>query len=446
MSPRTVLLAMLSIACTGSSTPESKPESESESAQTATKPAKAARSSWLPHGTPPARNTVLIVLDTTRDDATRAARTPTLDRLESQGARVDRAWSGGTWTVPSVVSLLTGRLVRHHGWDLPSARMGKYPALPDVPRLPEVLQQQGVKTAALYANPYLSEPLGFDRGFNTWKRTSDRHMPKQLARIVQSSWTETDRHFVYLHLLGPHSPLRPSDAARERWAVEPHWFEGKHGFMVGEAKRNQKEGVRAAYKAAYHAAIEDTDALVNDLLTALGPHRDDTLVIVTSDHGELLGEHEQAGHGWWLYEELTRVPLIVDHPFVDGDVESLPPVLSNVSVADLVTQGMGVAYTWPVTLDDAPLLAARRDGREAVAFDGVHKVVWDDRITGTSPIEYNLDQDPNEQSPAPASEDQAVLLDALDKKFPVSRLSLVEPTPVDPDTVEDLKKLGYVDR
>ncbi len=436
MNRRVASLALAAVACSGSPTPSQTSPSSS--------PARTVQ--WVPEDTRPARNAVLIVLDTTRDDATRAAHTPTLDALTAEGTRVDRAWSGGTWTVPSVVSLLTGQFVRHHGWDLPSARMGKYPPLPDVPRLPEVLQKQGVKTSALYANPYLSEPLGFDRGFDSWKRTSDAHMAKQLEKLVSSSWTRTDRHFAYLHLLGPHSPLKPSDAARERWEVDAQWFSGKHGFMVGEAKRNQKDGVRAAYKAAYHAVIEDTDALVGALLAALGPHRKDTLVIVTSDHGELLGEHGQAGHGWWLYEELTRVPFVVDHPFAAGDVESLPSILSNVSVADLITRGMGIEAEWPVTLSDAPLLAAKRDGREAVAFDGVHKVVWDERITGNSPIEYHLDADPGEASPIAASADRVARLDTLQQRFPVSRLELVEPQPVDPDTMKDLETLGYVDR
>ena len=400
---------------------------------------------WPAGASKPAKNAVLIVLDTTRDRAVRTAHTPTLDALTASGSRTDRTWAGGTWTVPSVVSLLTGRFVRHHGWDHPSARMGQYPPLPDVPRIAEVLKQAGFTTHGLYSNPYLSEPLGFDRGFDSWKRTSDRQMAKVLGKVVQRAWTADGRHFAYVHLLGPHSPLKPSEAARERWKVDADWFEGKHGFMVGEAKRNQKDGVREAYKAAYHAAIEDTDTLMAGILEALGTHRSDTLVVVTSDHGELLGEHGHMGHGWWLWEELSHVPLIVDHPHLDGEQESLPTVLSNVAVPDLLTRGLGVDAVWPVSLQDAPLLASRRDGREAVAFDGQTKLMWDDRINGTAPIRFDLATDPTEADPKPPTADELALWAPFQERFPEAGPLPGLRAPVDPATAEELKVLGYVD-
>ena len=430
--------AALLVACSGApepATPDARLEPSGPTAQV----------DWPPPGTAAARNALLIVIDTTRDDATRAAATPVLDQLAARGARVDRAWAGGTWTVPSVVSLLTGRFVRHHGWDHPSARMGRYPTLPEVERLPEVLRAAGVRTFGLYANPYLSEPLGFDRGFETWKRSSDKQMARSLQSLVQQAWSAECRHFAYVHILGPHSPLAPSEAARERWAVAPSWFSGKHGFMIGAAKRNQEDGVRAAYADAYHAVVEDTDALVGTLLDALGPHRADTLVVVTSDHGELLGEHDAAGHGWWLWEELTHVPLLVDHPAVEGPRERLPAILSNVATADLITRGLGISHRWPVGLSDAPLLAARRDGREAVALDGTSKVVWDDRITGRSPVVFDLAHDPHEAHPlavpAAVSPDHA----AFRARYPEPLAQPVQASPVDPETARELEVLGYVD-
>ncbi len=401
--------------------------------------------SWPPEGTSPARNALLIVMDTTRDDAVRAASTPHLDALAAAGARVERSWAGGTWTVPSVVSLLTGRFVRHHGWDAPAARMGTYPALPDVPRLPEVLRAAGFTTSGHYANPYLSEPLGFDRGFDLWKRTGDKQMAKVLGKRVAETWNETGRHFAYVHVLGPHSPLRPSAAARARWKVSAHWFEGKHGFTVGAAKRNREEGVRQAYRAAYHAAVEDTDALVAEVLGALGGHRADTLVIVTSDHGELLGEHGQAGHGWWLYEPLTHVPLIVDHPHIEGAREHLPKHLSNVAIPDLISRGLGVAADWPVGLADAPLLASRRDGREAIAFDGRIKVSWDERVAEDGPVAFELDSDPGEKLPVPPPANVKTLREAFDGRFPSPSRSPEEGVVLSTETQQQLKVLGYAD-
>jgi len=442
--PRTGLASALLASLIGCGTSETTPGDPSPNVP----PSNAASNgpaTWPPRDTLPARNAVLIVLDTTRDDAVRAAATPNLDALASAGARVDRAWAGGTWTVPSVVSLLTGRFVRHHGWDSPAARMGTYPVLPLVPRLPEVLRAGGMSTIGLYANPYLSEPLGFDRGFDLWKRTGDKQMGRQLGRQVAESWTPDGRHFAYVHLLGPHSPLRPSEAARTRWKVDAHWFEGKHGFTVGAAKRNREAGVRAAYRAAYHAVIEDTDLLVAEVLAALGEHRKDTLVVVTSDHGELLGEHGQAGHGWWLYEPLTHVPLIVDHPHIAGADEHLPPQLSNVAVPDLITRGLGLDADWPVGLDDAPLLASQRDGREAIAFDGRIKVTWDERLADNSPVAFDLDVDPEELKPGPPPVGLDALYAAFEARYPRPGTSADAGQPLSPETREQLKVLGYAD-
>jgi len=439
-----VWCAVVCSACGSTPTPEAPAELVAPTGA-AVAPVPTPYKGWPLADARPARNALLIVLDTTRDDITRAAATPALDTLAEQGARAERSWAGGTWTVPSVVSLLTGRFVRHHGWDHPSARMGKYPPLPDVPRLATVLKDNGVETVGLYANPYLSEPLGFDQGFDLWRRTSDKQMAKTLKGHITKEWTMADRHFAYVHVLGPHSPLRPTEAARARWKVDDHWFEGKHGFMVGAAKRNQEDGVRAAYKAAYHAAVEDTDALVANILDALGPHRADTLVVVTSDHGELLGEHGHAGHGWWLYEELTHVPFIVDHPGIPGPAEALPPVVSNVVTADVITRGMGISADWPVTLADAPLLAARRDGREAVAFDGEHKVVWDDRLIGTAPVLVDLADDPDEAHPVAATDADLAPHAAFVARFPEGAVGSEGNTAVDPERAEELKVLGYVD-
>lgn len=225
---------------------------------------------WPGGASAPARNAVLIVVDTLRDDASRAASTPTLDRLSRDGARVARSWAGGTWTVPSVVSLLTGMHVRQHGWDLPTGQMGRYPPLPEAPSIASVLKGAGFHTTGHYTNPYLAEALGFDRGFDLWKRTVDRALPAQFAGMVAEQWTPEGRHFAYVHFIGPHSPLKPSPEAAQRWGVDPVWLEGGRGLMIGRAKRDREPGVRDAYTAAYHAVIEDTDARIAEVLEALG--------------------------------------------------------------------------------------------------------------------------------------------------------------------------------
>ena len=114
---------------------------------------------------------ILISIDTLRADHVGAygydrATTPTLDALAARGQAATLAWSGGTWTVPSVISLFTGAPVRQHGWDGPTGQQGRYPKLPALPTLAETFRAAGFTTIGLYANGYLAEELGFDRGFD----------------------------------------------------------------------------------------------------------------------------------------------------------------------------------------------------------------------------------------------------------------------------------------
>ena len=146
------------------------------------------------------KNALLIVIDTARADVVAEVDTPNLDALAARGTSVPHAWASGTWTVPSVASILTGMSVREHGWDLPAARIGQYPKIPDAPTLATVLQAAGFGTAALYANPYLSESLGFDRG-STRSRACTTTRWHRASPIVMS-WSDGRRHFAYVHLLG----------------------------------------------------------------------------------------------------------------------------------------------------------------------------------------------------------------------------------------------------
>ena len=378
------------------------------------------------------KNALLIVIDTARADVVAEVDTPNLEALAARGTSVQRAWSSGTWTVPSVVSLFTGMSVREHGWDLPAARIGKYPKLPDAPTLATVLQAAGFGTAALYANPYLSESLGFDRGFDSFTRLHDNAMASRFSPIVMS-WSDGRRHFAYAHLLGPHSPLKPGAESRKKFGVEDRWVTGT-GFDVGAAKRNTEPGVREAYGRAYRAVIEDTDRIVGDLVSALGPYRDDTLVVVTSDHGELLGEHGICEHGSWVWEELTHVPLIVDRPI------DLPQALSISSIPAIVTEALGVEHKWPTpSHPSAPALVSQREGKLAIS-DGTHKTIW---IDGTAQS-FDLSADPHEEKPLPADPGIDALRSAWEARTPAGNTSMDMVT-LSPDTRNALRALGYAE-
>ena len=184
-------------------------------------PDKAETVPEAPPDVPPKTHAVVLIIDTLRADAVNRAHTPTLDRVGTEGQRIAHAWSGGTWTVPSVISIFTGMPVRQHGWDLGSGRIGRYPSFPSVPTMAEVFQEKGFKTTGLYANTYLSEELGFERGFDEWIKVGwlDASRPKpgrfksyrrRGEERISLVDPEADRR---LEALGYLEPTRPSPIA-----------------------------------------------------------------------------------------------------------------------------------------------------------------------------------------------------------------------------------------
>jgi len=384
----------------------------------------------------PARfeHAVLIVIDTLRADVLAEAHTPNIDQLAASGVQVRRAWASGTWTVPSIISLFTGAPVRTHGWDLPAAQIGRYPRVPALPVLAEVLSSHGFETTAMVTNPYLTQTLGFDRGFDRYLRTSDKAMLGSVQRSFLRQRDPARRQFLYLHLMGPHSPLAPSPEARARNRLEDRWFEGPTGLQIGAAKRNRPPGVRPAYRTAYRAAVEDTDVRIGALIAALGSLGPDTLFVLTSDHGELLGEHNVVGHGRHLWEPLTRVPLMV------GDVQGLPQKLNIDAIPDLMTELLGVPSSWPTKVDAAGPLVSQREGALAMSRDGDQKLVWN----AEGSHRYDLAQDPGEQTP--------LLMDHPDLEVRAAWEARVLEGPalpleveLLPGTKEALKAIGYAD-
>lgn len=377
------------------------------------------------------QHAVVIVIDTLRADVVAEVQTPAIDSLAASGSGVSRAWSAGTWTVPSIVSLFTGMTVRQHGWDLPMARMGRYPTLPDAPTLAEVLETDGYATTGFYANPYLAEDLGFDRGFETWQRIADRTAAAKVRAEIEQHWGDGRRHFIYLHLLGPHSPLKPSVEAAQRWQVDPVWIDPQRGFLGEVAKRNIKPGAREAYASAYRAVVEDTDARVAEILEAIESYRDQTVVVLTSDHGELLGEHDRVGHGKHVWEPLTHVPLVA------RNAGELPPTLRIAAIPALVTSALRVEHDWPAT--STPLVA-QREGQLALSPDGKLKGIWTDSLAV-----YDLADDAGEGKPLAGHDTQLETARREWESTVQESGPLIPSVLLDPAVVKELEALGYVE-
>lgn len=354
-----------------------------------------------PASVPPGkkRHALVLVVDTFRADAVETAKTPNLDKLAQEGDRVAHAWSPSTWTAPSVMSMFTGMSLRQHGWNFPfpnkmRKRGETYPRMrEDTPTLAEVLFNAGFHTEGWYANPFLGHDMGYDRGFGRWTTTRDGTAARKLKRSVKG-WEDGERHFVYIHLFGPHMPLAPRGDAAERWKVDAS-LANKRGsysfrrFRPGQTAREEN------YRRAYHAVVEQVDRNVGRILRALGDHRDDTAIFLTSDHGELLGEHDVWGHGEYVWEQLTHVPF---YAVGAGD---LPDTLTTASLPALVTGSLGVEHDWPTAADASLPLVSQRGKKFTMSLDGRHKAVWDAKALadqGGVGV-YDLTLDPSEGSP-----------------------------------------------
>jgi len=350
-----------------------------------------------PDAPPPTRDVVLVVVDTLRADAVKRSLTPTLDRLATDGMDVPHAWSPSTWTAPSTLSLMVGAHVHEHGWDMPFPRHMEaagqsYPTLDDYPTLAEVLQSMGYETRGVFANPLLSRKLGWERGFDSWKGIPDRQMSGYVREVVDDLGSD-DPLFLYVHLIGPHQPLKPSTEARQRWGVKRSTVDtSPKGIRIENLYGPKRKELRDQYVRAYYAEVEDTDRRLKHILSALGSRQRDALVIVTSDHGELLGEHQLWGHDDSVWNALTHVPMIV----WGGDHPALPETLSTAAIPDLVTRSLGIPATWPLSVEDPPILVSQREGYLAVSGDGNVRGVWapgDNGFLGA----WNVEEDPSEE-------------------------------------------------
>ncbi len=290
---------------------------------------------------PPARagapSVLLIVLDTVRADHLSLhgyprATTPKLDQWARRGAVLDNAWSVTSWTLPSHASMLTGLPTHVHGAGTNKGRgLG-----PDHPMLSEFLRDRGYRTAGFAGNTlFLIPEYGLTRGFTRWRALTPWGVAERTSYGRKLFRVLTDR-FGFRHLpdrrMAPHinaemlawldaTPGRPffallnyMDAHTPFWPPPPY-----------DKKFTDPAPTKPVAHKGRRLNVSDYDnllAYLDDHLAALFGELEkrgllsNTLVLVTSDHGESLGDHDQYAHGQRLYRELCRVPLIAVGPQV----------------------------------------------------------------------------------------------------------------------------------
>ncbi|MGH7893957.1 MAG: sulfatase, partial [Candidatus Binatia bacterium] len=252
--------------------------------------------------TPPGPNVVLISLDTLRADAVGAygARWPTTPRIDAElatkGTLFEVTVAPFPLTLPSHLSMLTGLYYREHG----VRRLGEALA-PSATTLAEALRSARWATAAFTEDGFLLADAGTNRGFGLYDENRAQqgtgHAAETFGRGVTWVRAHADRRFfLFLHTYQVHAPYLPPEAYRSLFAdvrTIPDAVDRDH--------------------LRYEQEARVADDAVGTLLAALAELglADDTLVVLTSDHGEEFLEHGERYHGYQLYDEVLRVPLIL---------------------------------------------------------------------------------------------------------------------------------------
>jgi arylsulfatase A-like enzyme len=283
-------------------------------------------------------NVVLITLDTTRADylscyghpgVSGQPTTPNLDRLAAEGTRFARAMSTAAVTPVSHAAILTGRFNRDHGVRVIYAGSG-FRLGENVPTLATELQGAGYATLAVHSafpvSPYFGLTRGFDvvdsfeaemqvdqkEGTAIWSQQNTRRSDDTIARSLAALEGQDTPFFLWIHLWDPHDGNQVPP--REFWPPEEEIYEfGPDGKpLIGDSG---KPVAKRPMTAFYAAEIRYMDHQIGKLFEALRQHGlwDDTLVAVTADHGQGLGEHDWAAHRI-LYQEQIHVPLILRLP------------------------------------------------------------------------------------------------------------------------------------
>ena len=315
---------------------------------------------------------LLISIDTLRADhlgcyAPAAKRlSPNIDRLAAESVLFEEVSATVPVTLPSLTSLFTSRYPGEHPV---RTNRGRLP--PGIPALAEVLQGAGYTTAAYYGNALLRPESGLGRGFAGYTSfvplggPADERGAEMAAGWL--AWDNPEPWFLWVHFMDPHGPY---DSA------PPSWSEGLDddplpdtalpvaagNYGLGVLPRYQQlPGLDRAgeYRRRYRGEVRFTDAQVGRLLAALEDSTlaARTLVVLTSDHGESLGEHDlYFQHGWFPYENTVRVPLLVRLPGGAGTPRRVAEPVSLVDVMPTLLAGLGIAP--PAGMEGRDLRAA----------------------------------------------------------------------------------------
>ena len=350
------------------------------------------------------RNVLLIVADTLRANRLSCygyerATSPNIDRLARAGTLYRRNYSQACWTLPSMISLMTGRSVAEEYKQLP----------PQPPVLGEAMREAGLESAAFLTNKGLGEASGFTRGYDVFHSLDNERAATLAQDFVDwhAARTQKKRWFGWVHFIDPHEPYEPDEAHdlfsgprldQARIEAQLRAAQPEAASLSPDERTPTLE--QALAKATsdsnkYDGEVRSVDDGVAAILAELERSGElaDTLVIFCADHGEMLYEHRQQplltqgvlkangfltqgvlelfghGHRPWYYDDLWHTPLIVAGPGMPVHVVR-NELSANLDIFPTVLEALGLPVR--AELEGTSLWGGRAAQHERVFAHG-HK-------------------------------------------------------------------------
>lgn len=395
------------------------------------------------------RNVILVTIDTLREDhlgayGYQAAQTPNIDAMAREGVQFMQATAVTPLTLPSHSCIMTGNYPTVHG----VRDNGGFYLDDKWQTLAETMKAGGFTTGGFVSAFVLDRKWGIGQGFDEYfdhfelskfkmvsldsvQRRGDETMNNAIQWIGRN---KKSRFFAWIHLYDPHTPYDPPEPFRSEFLHRPY------GLYDGE--------------------IAFTDSLIGQLTGFLRDNHLDstTMIVLTADHGESLGEHNESGHGFFIYDATTHVPLIIHVPGV-------PPrkVADQVRSIDLYPTICDAVGLKPPSMEGVSLLPLVRGGKFEKPLEAYSESYfarfhygWSElkSVRSTSykyiqaprPEFYRISEDSNESNNRYEADKKRAepFQQALHSITAREDAAPASPRPVDEDSLEKLQALGYI--
>lgn len=361
-------------------------------------------------------NILLVSIDTLRADHVSSygyhrKTTPNLDRFAEEGARFNNAYSTAVWTPPAHASMLTGLYPSAH-------KTVDYKSLsPRIPTIAQTLSKHGYNTVGFVNNPAVGAFVGLERGHQTfheiWKGVTSKNLAVRGGHKIYRKWLETigktdqgarktnylinqwldtqynknEPFYMFVHHIEPHNPLNPPRPFRDKFSssvsgeINPERLakmaDNPLAYFTDEL--NVTDAENQSLIDMYDCEIAYVDHMMGEMLDILRERNilNDTLVIITADHGEHFGEHGLYSHVSSLCEPIVHIPFMIRYPELYQPATYEVPV-QHVDIFPTILELLDIEKPLQNSLPGKSLLP--KNGKPKIADDRPIFAEWEGRI------------------------------------------------------------------